>query len=106
MKITAAALVVAMGAGLGCGRPPARPTGLPTGAQWAGAPRKGCFLLVEGREGALWTLQVFDPKGRRHPVSRWRLQGFARTSLEAQEVEAFDGEAFLLNDGARLVPAP
>lgn len=101
-----AVIVVVAGLWLGCGGPPRRPAGLPAAAQWVGKGDQGRFVVIGAREGTLWHLELYDRKGGKHPVTRWRLQGFARTSLEVQEIQGFDGEAILLNDEARLVPQP
>ena len=88
------------------GRPPRRPEGLPAAAVWVGKGEQGRFVEIGGREGIIWSITVFDAKGGRHPAARWRLQGFARASLEPEEIVGFREEALVLTDGSRLVPAP
>lgn len=87
-------------------RPPRRPEGLPAAAVWVGKGKSGRFVEVGSREGSLWTLAVYEAQGQRHPATRWRLQGFARASLEPQEIAGFQEGALLLQDGSRLVPVP
>lgn len=87
-------------------RPPRRPEGLPAAAVWVGKGKAGRFVEVGPREGTLWSLAVVDAKGQRHPATKWRLQGFARASLEPQEISGFVDGALLLQDGSRLVPVP
>jgi len=86
--------------------PPRRPEGLPATAVWIGKGDPGRFVDIGARNGVYWTIQVFESKGQRNPVTRWRLQGFARTSLEPQEIVGFADGAIRLNDGSTLVPAP
>lgn len=102
----AAAILVALGLVAACGGPPRRPAGLPPAAQWAGKGDQGRFVVLGGRDGTLWKVEVYDRKGVKHPATRWRLQGFARTSLETHEIAGFDGEALVLSDETRLVPQP
>ena len=85
---------------------PRRPEGLPATAVWIGKGAQGRFVDIGARTGVFWTIQVFESKGQQHPVTRWRLQGFARTSLEPQEIVGFVDGAILLNDGSSLIPAP
>lgn len=87
-------------------RPPRRPEGLPSAAVWVGKGAKGRFIEIGARDGSVWTMTVFDAKGLRNPATHWRLQGFARTSLEPEEILGFQDGAILLNDDSRLVPAP
>lgn len=87
-------------------RPPRRPESLPPAAVWIGKGDQGRFVEIGARNGLFWTLSVFDAKGNRNPNSRWRLQGFARTSLEPEEILRFEDGALLLKDESRLVPAP
>lgn len=87
-------------------RPPRRPEGLPASAVWIGTGGQGRFVDIGTRKGALWTIQVFEAKGLRHPQEHWRLQGFARTSLEPHEITGFVDGALQLNDGSTLVPEP
>ena len=86
--------------------PPRRPAAVPPSAAWVGKGDRGRFIEIGARNGVYWTLAVFDTKGVRHPASRWQLQGFARTSLEPEEIMGFEDGALVLNDGSRLVPAP
>lgn len=87
-------------------RPPRRPQGVPESAVWIGKGDQGRFLEIGSRIGVYWTLTVFDARGQRHPATRWRLQGFARTSLEPEEIRGFQDGTLVLNDDSRLVPAP
>lgn len=89
-----------------CGRPPRKPASVPAEAVWVGKGQAGRFVVIGPRESAVWTLGVFEASGQQHPATRWRLQGFARTSLEPQEIVGFEDGALVLNDGARLIPAP
>jgi hypothetical protein len=92
--------------GTACGRPPRKPASVPAEAQWIGRGREGRFVAIGAREGAVWNLRVYEASGVQHPATRWRLQGFARTSLEFQEFRGFFDGGLLLTDGTRLVPAP
>lgn len=87
-------------------RPPRRPEGLPATAAWIGKGAQGRFVDIGARNGVFWTIQVFEAKGPQNATTRWRIQGFARTSLEPQEIVAFEDGNLILNDGSRLVPAP
>jgi hypothetical protein len=111
--ILAAVGVVVVGAALAFGllrrepRPPQRPAHLPAAAEWAGRGAAGRFYLVGEREGTLFTIQVFEPgEGLQHPVKRWRMVGFARTGLIADEIAGFEEGCILLKDGSKLLPAP
>jgi hypothetical protein len=104
---------VVVGAALALGllrrtpRPPARPAHLPGAAGWAGGGAKGRFFLIGGRAGTVFTIQVFEAgEGLQHPVTQWRMVGYARTDLVLDEIEGFEGDRILLKDGSRLVPAP
>ena len=85
--------------------PPHRPAGLPASATWVGKGDKGRFVEIGARSGVYWTLTVFDAKGVRNPTTRWQLQGFARASLEPEEIVGFEDGALVLNDGSHLIPA-
>lgn len=97
---------ILLAAVLACSGPPRRPQGLPAAAVWVGKGHQGRWVEIGPRDGAFWTLAVYEAKGRKHPATRWRVQGFARTSLEPQEIVGLQDGVLMLNDGSRLVPAP
>ena len=104
----AVVLIGALAAGLRLRGPriPARPANVPAAAEWAGAGSTGRFFLVEGRQGAIYTVQVFTAgSGARAGGTRWRLVGFARTGLDAGEIAGLEDGAILLKDGSKLLPA-
>ncbi len=87
-------------------RAPRRPPAVPAAAEWAGRGAAGRFFLVEGRQGTLYAIQVFEAgSGAKAPTVQWRLVGYARTGLGADEIAGMDGGAILLKDGSRLLPA-
>lgn len=87
-------------------RLPRRPAGVPAGAEWAGRGGSGRFFLVEGRQGAIYAIQVFEAgSGAQARTTRWRLVGFARTALIADEIAGLEGGVILLKDGSKLLPA-
>jgi hypothetical protein len=97
---------LALGRWLRSPRVPPRPAGLPAGAEWAGQGSSGRFFLVEGRQGMVYSIHVFEARGGvPAPVTRWRLVGFARTGLNADEIAGLEGGAILLKDGSKLLPA-
>jgi len=86
-------------------RMPRRPGGVPAAAEWAGRGASGRFFLVEGRQGAIYAIQVFEAgSGAKAPTTRWRLVGFARTALIADEIAGLEGGVILLKDGSKLLP--
>ncbi len=103
--------VAVLGAALGLGlwqrspRVPRRPPPVPAAAEWAGRGAAGRFFLVEGRQGTLYAIQVFEAgSGAKASTVKWRLVGYARTGLGADEIAGMEGGAILLKDGSRLLP--
>lgn len=102
-----AALALALGLRARWNRVPPRPPGVPAGAEWSGRGASGRFFLVEGRHGAIYRIQAFAARsGAREPVATWRLVGFARTGLGADEIAGLEDGVIVLKDGSRLLPAP
>ena len=89
---------------VGCGRPPARPAGVPPGATWGGQGKRGVFLQVGAHQGTLWQLEVWDRQGQRLGGGTFRLRGFAKADLSAEEVLGWENGALQLKDGTWLVP--
>ena len=104
----AGVLTAALAAGLWLRSPriPARPANVPVAAGWAGRGATGRFFLGEGSQGAIYTIQVFAAgSGAKAGGTRWRLVGFARTGLDADEIAGLEDGAILLKDGSKLLPA-
>lgn len=91
---------------LACGGAPSRPASVPADAQWGGEGKQGVFLRVEGHEGTLWRLQVWDRQGRPLGEGPFRLRGFAKAKIVPEEVLAWQNGALQLKDGTWLVPEP
>ena len=87
-----------------CRGVPARPASVPAEARWAGEGRRGVFLKVEGHQGTLWQLQVWDRDGRLLGSGPFRLRGFAKAEIVPEEVLAWENGALQLKDGTWLVP--
>jgi len=102
-KIQVMTLVLA-GALAGCKGIPSRPASVPSDAAWAGEGAKGVFLKVDGHQGTLWQLQVWDRKGRLLGSGGFRLRGFAKARIMPEEVLAWESGALQLKDGTWLVP--
>jgi hypothetical protein len=75
-------------------------------AQWGGEGGQGVFLLVEGHEGTLWRMKVWDRKGQLLGAGAFRLRGFAKAKIVPEEVLAWQNGALQLKDGTWLVPEP
>ena len=101
-----AALALGLGLWMRGPRTPARPSGVPPAAEWAGAGATGRFLLVKGREGSVYRIEVYAvPSGTLDATGKWRLVGYARTALSPDEIAGMEGGAILLKDGSKLLPA-
>jgi hypothetical protein len=99
------AVSLALGLWMRGPRIPSRPADVPAAAEWAGRGAAGRFFLVEGRQGMIYTIQVFEAgSGARAAGTKWRLVGYARTGLGADEIAGMEGGAILLKDGSRLLP--
>jgi hypothetical protein len=90
----------------GCARVPARPASVPAEATWGGEGRRGVFLKVGTHQGTLWQLEVWDRQGQRLGAGAFRLRGFAKADLAAEEVLGWQDGALKLKDGTWLVPEP
>jgi hypothetical protein len=88
----------------GCGGTPSRPSSVPAEARWGGEGQQGVFLKVGGHQGTLWQLEVWDRKGRLLGSGSFRLRGFAKAQVVAEEVLAWEQGALHLKDGTWLVP--
>jgi len=94
-----------LGAGLmACRGVPARPASVPPEATWGGDGKRGVFLKVEGHQGTLWQLQVWDREGRLLGSGPFRLRGFAKAAIIPEEVLAWEDGGLHLKDGTWLVP--
>jgi len=91
---------------LGCGRVPTRPARVPAEAAWGGEGAKGVFLKVNGHQGTLWQLEVWDRKGQPLGAGAFRLRGFAKARIVPEEILAWENGALQLKDGTWLVPEP
>ena len=101
----AAGLMVA-GAMVACSRVPTRPASLPADAHWAGEGKGAAFVKVDHLSGTLWHLEVWDRKGTPLASGTFRLRGFARARIFAEEVLAWQNGALQLKDGTWLFPEP
>ena len=98
-------MTLALGALLtGCGRAPARPASVPPEAAWGGQGKRGVFLHVGSHQGTLWQLEIWDRQGQRLGAGAFRLRGFAKAELSAEEVLGWENGALQLKDGTWLVP--
>lgn len=88
----------------GCGGVPSRPAGVPAEAAWSGEGSRGVFLKVDGHQGTLWRLAVWDRQGRLLGSGAFRLRGFAKAKIMPEEVLAWENGALHLKDGTWLVP--
>ncbi|MCE1203969.1 MAG: hypothetical protein LWW79_05095 [Holophagaceae bacterium] len=88
----------------GCRGVPARPASVPAEAVWGGAGRQGLFLKVDGHQGTLWQLQVWDRKGQLLGSGTFRLRGFAKARIIPEEILGWEQGALHLKDGTWLVP--
>lgn len=89
---------------LGCRGIPARPASVPPEAAWGGEGPRGVFLKVDGHQGTLWQLQVWDRKGQPLGSGSFRLRGFAKARIIPEEVLGWEQGALHLKDGTWLVP--
>ena len=89
---------------MACGRPPARPASVPAAATWGGEGKRGVFLQVGTHQGTLWQLEVWDRRGQRLGGGTFRLRGFAKAELSAEELLGWQDGALQLKDGTWLVP--
>lgn len=99
--VTGLILVAALGA---CSRAPSRPASLPAGAQWAGVGQAAVFVQIKHLSGTLWHLDVWDRKGTPLASGTFRLRGFARARIYADEVLGWQNGALQLKDGTWLFP--
>jgi len=83
-----------------------KPASLPAGAQWAGQGKGAAFVQVEQLSGTLWHLDVWDRKGTPLASGTFRLRGFARSRIYADEVLGWKDGALQLKDGTWLFPEP
>ncbi len=88
----------------GCRGVPTRPASVPPEAVWGGEGRQGLFLKVEGHQGTLWQLQVWDRKGQLLGSGPFRLRGFAKARIVPEEILGWEQGALHLKDGTWLVP--
>jgi hypothetical protein len=88
----------------GCQGIPSRPASVPPEAAWGGQGNQGVFLKVNGHQGTLWQLEVWDRKGRLIGLGNFRLRGFAKARIIPEEVLAWENGALHLKDGTWLVP--
>jgi len=88
----------------GCRGVPTRPASVPAEATWGGEGRQGLFLKVDGHQGTLWQLQVWDRKGKLLGSGAFRLRGFAKARIVPEEILGWEQGALHLKDGTWLVP--
>lgn len=92
------------GALLGCGGVPSRPPSVSSEAMWCPEAKEGLFLKVEGHQGTLWQLEIWDRKGRPLASGSFRLRGFAKAKIVPEEVLGLENGVLRLKDGTLLVP--
>jgi hypothetical protein len=83
---------------------PSRPAAVPPEALWGGNGSQGVFLKIDGHEGTLWQLEVWDRKGHLLGSGPFRLRGFAKARIIPEEILAWENGALHLKDGTWLVP--
>lgn len=96
--------IILAGFAAGCGKVPSRPRSVPADAEWGGEGKTGVFLRVQGHQGTLWQMEVWDRKGQRLGGGAFRLRGFAKAKIVPEEVLAWENGALHLKDGTWLVP--
>ena len=91
---------------VGCSRIPTKPASLPAGAQWAGQGDGAAFVQITHLSGTAWHLDVWDRRGKPLASGTFRLRGFARARIFADEVLGWKDGALQLKDGTWLFPEP
>ncbi|WLT33046.1 hypothetical protein [Geothrix sp. PMB-07] len=89
-----------------CGGAPSRPASVSSEALWGGDAKKGVFLKVNGHQGTLWQLEVWNRKGQLLGAGGFRLRGFGKARIIPDEIIGWENGALHLKDGTWLVPEP
>ena len=90
---------------LGCAaRAPRKPAGLPSESFWVGDGKAGLFVVIGPKDRDGWLVKEFDDRsGALKADGLFNLRGIARAEIGPEDIDACQGTALHLRDGAWLV---